>query len=329
MKKIKAKIRLFFRGIYRVLSALYGFIYDFKRFLFFGGWKENLKDTKIRNYNLMMAYHGLEKSLSYKVRNPNSGWSNAERVFARLKVAAGEKEIGYHDKAAKEVLLRFLSLPVNISKPRAKEMMNTLDTWSFGSQEEHGFIELDTRFYRQGILDNPENFFFSRYSLREFAKKTVEKNEIERAIKLSMKTPSVCNRHPWHIYHSDQREVIDKALSYQQGNKPFGEKIPNLLIITTDLKAFFAGAEHYQHWIDGGLISMSLMYAFHSLGIASCPLNWSQKPKNDKALRKAIEINDSHTIIMMMAVGYPDDRNKVCASKRRPFQEIYSQIKIK
>ncbi|MDH3796482.1 MAG: hypothetical protein OER83_06385, partial [Flavobacteriaceae bacterium] len=64
-------------------------------------------------------------------------------------------------------------------------------------------------------------------------------------------------------------------------------------------------------------------------GLASCPLNWSQRPKTDRALRKAIEIKPNHTVIMMMALGYPDEFNKVCSSSRRPFEDIYSEMKMK
>ena len=73
---------------------------------------------------------------------------------------------------------------------------------------------------------------------------------------------------------------------------------------------------------------MSIMYAFHSLGVASCPLNWSQTPKNDIGLRKMANIKNNHTIIMMMIIGYPDLDNKVCASTRRPFEDIYTEIKL-
>jgi hypothetical protein len=90
-----------------------------------------------------------------------------------------------------------------------------------------------------------------------------------------------------------------------------------------------AGQEHYQHWIDGGMFSMSVVYALHSLGVASCCLNWSQSPTNDKLLRSRLDIKDNHSIIMMLAVGLPNDNNNVCISARRPISEIYSTLKLK
>ena len=329
MNEIWKSIRHQIRNFYRILNGLNGFIYDFKRFLYFGGWHENLTDKEVRNYNSVMAYHGLEKSLSYSNRNPTSGWSNAERVFLRLEVANSTGDFGYHDKAAKQVLYKFLNLPENIKLSRAIKMLGALKTMNFESVEVHGAIEHPLENYQRAKLSSPEDFFFTRYSLREFNETPVPDQIIERAVKLAMKTPSVCNRQAWHIYHSTDRNIIDKTLSYQNGNKPFGNKIPNLFVITTDLKAFFAGSEHYQHWIDGGLFSMSIIYALHSLGIASCPLNWSQIPQRDRDLRKAIHIKPNQTVIMMIAVGYPAQSNTVCSSTRRPINEVLSDLKLK
>ncbi|MDT0606247.1 nitroreductase family protein [Croceitalea rosinachiae] len=329
MNVIWRKIRPLIRGGYRIFNGFNGFMYDFKRFLFYGGWVENLSDKETRNYNSVMAYHGLEKSLSYKKRNPTSGWKNAERVFARLKIANSIGEYGYHDKAAKQVLQKFLDLPPNKDLAKSKEMRLAMNKMDFESKEEHGALVYPETSFRKGILNKPEDFFFSRYSLREFNGKVVSDEYVNRAIRLAMKTPSVCNRQAWHIFHTSDKDTIQKALHYQNGNKPFGVNAPNLLIISTDLKAFFAGAEHYQHWIEGGLISMSIMYALHSLGIASCPLNWSQTPKMDKALRKVVNIKPNQTVIMMMMVGYPDDVNKVCSSTRRPLDEVLSKLELK
>jgi nitroreductase len=329
MNNIWQKVRPLVRGIYRILSGLNGFAYDFKRFLLYSSWWENLKLTEVRNYNMVVAYHGLEKSLSFKNRNPNSGWSNAERVFSKLKIANELGVYGYHDKAGKQVLEKFLRLPENISKNRSKEMLSEMNLMDFDSSEDHGAQQFELNSFRQGVLKNPEAFFLSRYSLREFSKEIVEIKHIERALKLAMKTPSVCNRQEWHVHYSDNPVIIDKVLQYQNGNSPFRNKIPNLMVITIDLRAFFTGPEHYQHWIDGGLFSMSIIYSLHSLGIASCPLNWSQTPKMDKELRKAMNLENHQTVIMMIALGYPESDNKVCSSKRRPLGEIITEIKLK
>lgn len=323
-------IRPYIRNIYRIFLGLKFFIYDYKRFLQYGGWRGDMIDPEQRNYNSVMVYHGLEKSLSYKKRNPNSGWRNANQILDLLKVAKKTNEIGYHDIASKQVLEKFINLPENIGTEKANKIQEELKKFDeFTSNENHGAFEYSNNDYKKGILQNPEKFFYSRYSLREFKDKIVSNKDIKRAVKLAMKTPSVCNRQAWGIYHTSDKKIKDIVLTYQQGNKPFGEYIPNLMIVTTDLKAFFSAEEHNQHLIDGGLLSMSLMYAFHSLGIATCALNWSASPKNDKLLRQHVNLKQNHTIIMVLAIGYPDEKNKVCASIRRPIEEVFMTLKRK
>jgi nitroreductase len=320
------KVRPYLRVVYRIYKGFSGFAYDFYRMLSFGGWKEDMHDAEQRNYYSVMVYHALEKSLSYKKRNKTSGWKNALKLLELLQVANNDQTIGYHDKASKKVLEEFIGLPENRNDDRALKINEELENIAFTSSFGHGVKQYSSSDYHKGVLSDPESFFCSRYSLREFKDQVVDEALIMRAIKLSMKTPSVCNRQAWHIYHTSDDEVKKAVLNYQNGNKPFGERIPNLFIVTTDLKGFFSSEEHYQHWIDGGLLSMSLMYALHSLGIASCPLNWSQSPKTDKALRKIVNIKPNHTVIMFMAVGYPDENNKVCISARRPVDEIFTTL---
>jgi nitroreductase len=311
----------------RVVKGIYGFIYDIQRFIRYGGWRSNSYNTDIRNYESVKVYHRIEKSMSFKNQRATSGWRDAETLLKMLKVAKQTGEIGYHDKAAKSILTKFAEHKSDVEPEKAKRLDVDLAELDFDSLDSHGVKIQWNSDFEKGKLNSPENFFFSRYSLREFKDEVVDVATIKRAISLAMKTPSVCNRQAWHIYHTTDPEIKTKILKYQQGNRGFGSKIPNVMIIATDLEAFMPGEEHYQHWIDGGLFSMSVVYALHSLGVASCCLNWSQSPNNDRKLRSLVPIRPNHTVIMMLAVGHPDTKNKVCVSSRRPFDEVFTDLK--
>jgi Nitroreductase len=315
-------MRFLLKVFYNLLFGLWGFAYDFKRFIKYSGWRHSMRHSIVRNYYAAIVYHGLEKSLSFKNRNPKSGWDNAFRMLSIIELASKKREGGYHDKAGRNALEQFINLPENKGTNEAAHIRGALEEVTFYSPDEHGVISFAELDYHKGLLASPEDFFLSRYSLREFKTGSVSSDVIDRAVKLAIKTPSVCNRRPWKVYHTDSSEVRDMVLSLQSGNRPFGKEIPNIMVVTTDLQAFFGHREHYQHWIEGGLFSMSLMYAFHSLGVAACALNWSQSPKNDRALRKLVNIDPHHTVIMMLAIGYPDKNNKVCASACPPLESV-------
>lgn len=326
MKRIWVKIRPAIRGLYRLINILWGFIYDTKRFLLYSGWTGRLKSKEERNYQLVMLYHCLEKSLSFKNRSSKSGWERANQILDIIKNDDVSQDKGYHDIASKQVLEKFINAEGNKDTARAATIREQLTKYNYDSPEKHGAINYSIDEFKKGILEDPEKFFYSRYSLREFKNEYVGIEVIEKAVKLALKTPSVCNRQGWHVYHTTDSDVKSKILKYQGGNRPFGKNIPNLIIVASDLRAYFSGDERYQHWIDGGLFGMSLIYAFHSIGVATCALNWSKSPIRDMYLRKSINLNPCHTAIMILAVGYPAINNKVCASKRRPLEEFLTQL---
>lgn len=177
-----------------------------------------------------------------------------------------------------------------------------------------------------GLLNSPEGFFGSRRSVRRYSRGPVPASTVRRAVQLALRSPSVCNRQAWHVYLLNSSESRQAALHLQNGNSGFGHEIDNLVAVAADLRAFDTSGERNQMWIDGGMFSMSLVWAFHSLGIASCCLNWSVRPSKDKRLRDALAIQPNHSVLMFIAFGYPLELNEVCRSERRPLDEVLSVI---
>ena len=200
------------------------------------------------------------------------------------------------------------------------------DRYKESSSDEGGVVEKSIASLQSGKLHDPESFFLSRFSVRDFDRKKVSNEDIEKAIVLALNTPSVCNRQASFVYYLNTRAEIDKALSLQNGNRGFGHEVPCLLILCADLSAFDTAGERYQPWIDGGMFSMSIIWALHSLGLTSCCLNWSKGPIDDLKLRKLIDIKNEHTVLMMLAVGFPNKKLKVCYSARKEVEAFYKNM---
>jgi len=311
----------------RIAKAALGFIYDFHRYVSFSGWSKDLTDKAVRNYHSVKIYHSLEKSMSFSDRKSSSGWTNAYLLLETCLAAKKAGNLGFHDRAAVAVLTQFVNLPENAERFEAGPIREAIASLYPAIDEATGTVKIDRLSFQKGQLADPEGFFNSRYSLREFAETEVSLETLERATSLAMKSPSACNRQPWAVYYTSDPMIRDLALKYQSGNRGFGHKIPMLLVVAADLRAFMPGQERYQHWIDGGLFSMTLILALHSLGLATCCLNWSQTSGQDKAFRSAFKVSNEETIIMMLAVGWPRADNTVCVSARRPMTEILKPLK--
>jgi nitroreductase len=113
-------------------------------------------------------------------------------------------------------------------------------------------------------------------------------------------------------------------LAFQNGNAGFSENIPYIAVVTSDLRSFYTEHERNQPFTDGGLFSMSLMYSMHSLGIASCPLNWCNSFTTDKNFRKLNLVPDSQTVMMLIAFGYPNLDGSFAKSPRMAVDSFYT-----
>jgi nitroreductase len=321
---IGREIKHALRPLRNVLWALFGFGYDFSRYARYGGWRGR-GDIRKRDYKAVKTYHRLEKSLSFRERRRGSGWDAAGDLTHLLgKADLGVATWGYHETVGIKVLRDFVAC--SDGGGQTADQVGAFLQGVSESSREGGVIELNAEQLLAGRLEEPERFFLSRHSVRDFRPDPVPVDQLHRAIRLAMKTPSVCNRQAWHVYHLDQRASIDRALTLQNGNGGFGHEVPCLLIITADLSAFDTHGERFQHWIDGGMFAMSLVLALHSLGLGACCLNWSRGPGDDLHLRKLVAIDGAHTVIMMMAVGYPNEHLKVCYSARRPLDSIITHM---
>lgn len=324
MGSVKARVKDFLRPIKNILFVVAGFSYDLFRYIAYAGWRTG--GAGKRDYRAVKIYHRLEKSLSFRVRKLSSG---AEAIFALSKLF-NEKEFnsnkpGYQERVALKVMSDFLQ-EMQSDDPRIDESRALCRALKNIEADAGGVLMYTEQELLAGRLENPEQFFMSRFSVRDFQGKTIDRELIKRAVQLAMKSPSVCSRQAWHVYHIERREIIDSALSLQNGNRGFGHEVPCLLILAADLRAFDTASERYQHWIDGGMFSMSMVLALHSLGLGSCCLNWSKGPVDDIRLRKKLNIQGSHSVLMMMAVGFAKESFKVCCSVRRPEAEVYTLL---
>lgn len=313
------------RGLRDVSILALDVMYHYYRYLRYSGMIIKLKG-KAREYKVIRIYHALEKSLSYRNRNSDSGWGVAKMLVKFLTEKEFTNEnITQHEKVAIRTLVQF----VDAAQKTGKDydfVKSFTDRYSSLSSDNGGTIDYTRQHLDQGKLENPEIFFNSRYTVRDFSSRPVERDIILHALSLANKTPSACNRQAWHVYHLDQRNLIDFALRHQSGNRGFGHEVPSLLIVASDVRAFEPPCELNQQLIDGGMYAMSIVMALHSLGVGSCCLNWSKGMVGDVIFRKHVPIDPCHTVIMMLAVGYPNEELRVCSSVRSPIQSLYTHL---
>lgn len=163
----------------------------------------------------------------------------------------------------------------------------------------------------------------NRHSIREYSDQPVSYEEIELAIDLAMRTPSVCNRQPARVKVILDTSKIAEALRIQGGFRGYATP-PALILITADNRAFMTPQEHNEGFVDGGLFGMSLLLALEEQGLAACPLNTMFRPKAEKATRKLLGIPTYENPVMYIAVGHFPEAVRTCRSNRRSVDEVTS-----
>lgn len=173
---------------------------------------------------------------------------------------------------------------------------------------------------RREICD-PDTFFRSRHSVRDFNSAVVSDEVLSHAVSLALQSPSVCNRQAWLIRFYRGADVT-RVLAFQNGNSGFTHVVPVVGLVTVDARLFAAPGERNQPWIEGGIFSMSLVWALHALGLDSCMLNMSVRNEKASALRHEFGLADNELVIMMIAVGHARVGHRVARSPRRELEEV-------
>lgn len=168
---------------------------------------------------------------------------------------------------------------------------------------------------------NFSDLALGRSSVREFSGEAVDRQAVLDAITIALKTPSVCNRQGWKIYWIDDKTKASDVLRHQRG---FGyREMPEVLLcVTVSNATFLSPVERNQGYVDGGLFSMSILYALEYQGLAAVPLNACLYSSAQKKIREIVGIADSDVIVMFIAVGQFPERTKVPLSARRVAEDV-------
>lgn len=316
----------FLRNLAQGARLLPNAYYDARRYLIYSGINRSRAYRRAEAARIAMSFHQIEKGLSYARPRPGFGKEVVDRLLFDLENYIARYGMCHPTQVALSVLKRYIEfnesagLPVAELRSRIEALQN--GKLSIGDGDEiGGTITVERADIDEARKGSFEKFFVMRHSVRHFSGGQVPRSDVEEAVRLAQKTPSVCNRQAWKVHAFTAADAKARLLSIQRGSRGFGEQASLVLVITCDLQQFVNVGERYQAWIDGGMFSMSLCLAFHSLGYGSCCLNWSKERTDDVALRKTAELKPEEQVIMLIAVGTLPDTFKVAYSARRPLED--------
>lgn len=315
------------RNVFFAVHLLPNVWYDTWRYFVYSGMNKSRNYQGEQAARIVMAYHQLEKGLSYAVPRPGFGKEVVVRLLSAVEpfvakygfVAPATTALGVFD--AYVAFNQASNVDMSALKSRIAKLTKDVDH-AVPMPPEGGAISVNRAELEEKRAKGFKEFFNSRYSVRNFSGHPIPEADIREAVSISQKTPSVCNRQAWMVHAFSKKEEMEQLLAIQKGSRGFGEMASTVLVVTCDLTRFVDVGERYQAWIDGGMFSMSLCLAFHHLGYGTCCLNWSKERGDDIALRKVAAIAPEEQIMMMIAVGTLPEQFNVAYSARRHLDEV-------
>ena len=252
-------------------------------------------------------YHTIEKGLAYLNYRPGFGKDNIEALIRSLEQYSKKYDVSkFFYQTALSVLNEYIrkNAEYGIEDKELNKRVSALP----GKANEAGgalrFVPLS-----EAELENIsyKKLVKTRHSIRHFSNQPVAMEKVEAAIKLAQYTPSACNRQGWKTYIIQDKEVLEKVLKNQNGNRGFGQEFDKLLLVVGDLRCFNRDREVFQVYIDGGMYAMRVLDSLYYEKIASVPLSASLTKEQEENVRKLLKINPAEVLIMFIGIGnYPD-----------------------
>jgi len=323
VKKIAPSgVKNVYRSAMRTKERTISFRYDRSRFL-----KHHGKQVAGRSQQsqvegrLVFHAHALEKGLSHQVVRLGFGKTALIALASNLNtyLSKGYSKTGEAYQNAVSVLRAYIELHEN-AKFDVEYLKKIFPAAVLSEARSNDSNLGGISFVRGGdkVVNGSLNFkelFNNRWSIREYSEQPVDKSKIDEVVEIARKTPSICNRQSSRVTAIYDKETIAAALKLQGGITGY-ELPPVLLMITTDTAAFIDVNERNQVYIDGGLYAMSVLMGLEYVSLGACPLNAMMSVKNDKKMRKLLNIPSSENIIMFISVGNFLEENKVPKSFR-------------
>lgn len=270
--------------------------------------------------HLLRLTHSLEKGLALPSPTPGFGQAKAINIFRQ---AASYRKLCGADEVYRLCMATLAEH--HAFNERAGAASTEFDLTALIEASEGataGAKDVTREYFLKTANFDFSTFALCRSSVRNFTSEPIDEQDILDCIAVAAKSPSVCNRASARAYYANDRKVIAKALSRQSGNAGFGHLAGAVILVTSDMRAFYKSGERNQGWVDGGLFAMSLNYALHSKGYGVCMLNWSMDAIEDAALRRDFNIPREQIVVMMLVAGHVPDKFSVTVSPRRDINQI-------
>ena len=323
MPELKKKIKF----IIDRFSMIYEFWCDYCNYRRWNYNNPKVVTRAAQESKMLRQTHMIEKGMSLSEPRKGFGQQKIAVLFEMMDqyLKMGYPSDGMPFQDAILVLNAYVDMQKGLGYENAAmvEKLKTYDTYRIDGLT--AGIKYDTRANLMSNIDKPfPEFFYSRHSMRQFESKSINIEDVEKAIKIAQKAPTACNRQASKVYLYKDKATNDALGELIAGNTGFQQEVPNYLVVTADVSAFYDTFERNQVYVEAGLISMALVEALHYYGIGSCILQNGEYYKKNKKFKEICKnIPENERIILFVATGYYKNKFSYAMSLRKNVEDVF------
>lgn len=291
-----------------------------------------LKEGKPNAFHLRREIHRLEKGLVMRERRKVFAADYINDVVKNYQILLDSKGLSDVDEGlldwAATVLRKYFDT-VDNSNPSVKRAREAFEKRSLPAKELVNGQRASHPYLRNEASQSKvsyEDFYqlsLQRRSVRWFQNKPVPHELIEKAMLAATQSPSACNRQPFRFKVYDQAELKNKVGSIPMGIRGIYDNVPVFAVLVGRLSAYLSERDRHVIYIDGGLASMSFMFALETLGLSSFPINWPDIEGLEVEMENLLELDEDERPMMLIGLGYADEKGGIPFSqKKSPAQLI-------
>jgi nitroreductase len=165
-------------------------------------------------------------------------------------------------------------------------------------------------------------FLKSRHSTRNYKNEIIKVDDVKLAVEMAKYTPSACNRQFIKLHFYPSGKMRDNVIKYAVGKYGIYLDGVNTFIVTFDVNGLTPEGERNLGYFNAGLYSTNLVNAFHSLGIGTCFIQFSNSVKEEEELKRLNSIPEYERIAVIIFAGYYEEKSIFASSQRKELKEL-------
>ena len=282
-------------------------------------------------YYLIMHTHSLEKGLSHFELRP-FGYENIKSIIQKI-----NSELKYENHSNHFSFINGINSLREYKKvyeahnwkdkPEYNEVSEFLKNYENIPEQKTGAYILTKEELKNDYNIDYKKFIKSRHSTRNYKNQELKIEDIKEAVEMAKYSPSACNRQYIKLHYYPTGKMKQNVINYSVGKGGLYLEGVNTFIITFDVNGLLGVGERNQGYFNAGLFATNLVNAFHSLGIGTCFIQFSNSVNEEEKLKQLNDIPSYERIAVILYAGYYDDKSIFAVSPRKNFEDYFKEHK--